>query len=103
MKQLGGYGVCVLERNWADQLGRTIDKKFDPNSCCFRALEQISILSDGRVTMCCFDPLDKFPLGDLKKQGIREIYNSDKYTQFRVDHYENRAAKYDLCRDCTRV
>lgn len=103
VKQAGGYGICVLERNWADQLGRTIDKKFDPNSTCFRALEQVSILADGRVTMCCFDPLDKFPLGDLKKQTIKQIYNSEKYSTFRMDHYENRAAKYDLCRDCTRV
>jgi radical SAM protein with 4Fe4S-binding SPASM domain len=104
MKQYGtGYGVCVLERNWADQLDRTQYDEFDPNSCCFRALDQISILSDGRVTMCCFDPLDKFPLGDLKKQSIKEIYNSEKYTTFRTDHFENKAAKYDLCKNCTRV
>jgi radical SAM protein with 4Fe4S-binding SPASM domain len=103
IKQYGGYGICVRERNWANQIGRTMDDSFDPNKCCFRALEQISILSDGRVTMCCFDPLDKFPLGDLKRQSIKEIYNSDKYVKFREAHNEDRAAEYDLCKNCTRV
>jgi len=98
-----GNGQVVLEANWAGGT-RTIETRvLDPDSMCGRAVGQISILWDGKVTMCCFDPLNTFPLGDLKTQTIREIYNSEKYTTFREDHFLNRASKYELCAKCTRV
>ena len=99
----GGHGGIVNEMNWADQLDRTI-RKFDPNSCCeLRALAQISVHWDGRVNLCCLDPLGKYPWGDLKTQTIREIYNSPAYVQFREDHANNQAARHPMCAVCTRV
>lgn len=100
-----GHGQVVLEANWAggNRLLEERKKILDPNSECGRAVGQISILWDGKVTMCCFDPLNTFPLGDLKTQTIKEIYNSKKYTDFRLAHFENRAAEYDLCAKCTRI
>jgi radical SAM protein with 4Fe4S-binding SPASM domain len=98
-----GHGQVVLETNWAGE-NRTVEgRDFDPNSTCGRALTQFSILWDGKVTMCCFDPMNTFPLGDLNKQTIKEIYNSEKYVTFREDHDNNQAAKYELCAKCTRV
>jgi MoaA/NifB/PqqE/SkfB family radical SAM enzyme len=103
-----GYGRCVVERNWAGS-NRTIENvgpngpDFDPNECCSRAVEQLSILWDGIVTPCCFRPLKTEIFGDLKKQTIREVYNSDVYLKFREAHIENRAADYDFCAGCTRV
>ena len=98
-----GNGDIVIERNWAGK-NRLLDSEvLDPNSACGRALEQISVLWDGKVSLCCFDPLLKHDLGDLNKQTIKEIYNAPWYTQFRKDHFENRAAKYELCANCTRV
>lgn len=102
---LPGNGQVVYEANWGGQT-RLIDgrkKELNPNSCCNRAVTQFSILWDGKVSLCCFDPLLKHDLGDLNKQTIREIYNAPWYTQFREDHAGDRAAKYDLCRTCTRV
>jgi hypothetical protein len=96
-----GNGDIVLERNWAGK-NRLIEE-LDPNSTCARALEQISVLWDGKVSLCCFDPLLKHDLGDLNKQTIKEIYNAPWYTQFREDHFNNQAAKYELCANCTRV
>lgn len=98
-----GHGQCVMECNWAGATRLIDGRELDPNSTCGRALGQISVLWDGKVTMCCFDPLNTFPLGDLSKQTIKEVYNSEKYVTFREDHWENRAAKYDLCAKCTRV
>ena len=98
---LGGYGKIITERNWAGGI-RTV-AQFDPNSCCIRALEQISVHRDGRVNLCCYDPLNKYPFGDLKIQTIREVYNSPAYVAFRQMHFENRAAEHPLCKVCTRV
>lgn len=98
---LPGIGQCVQECNWAG--GNRTMRKLTPDSCCGRALTQLSILWDGTVTLCCYDPLAKYPFGDLKTQTIREIYNSDAYVRFREMHDENRASGHPLCRVCTRV
>lgn len=98
-----GNGDIVVERNWAGANRLIETEVLDPNSTCGRALEQISVLWDGEVTMCCFDPQNTFNLGNLERQSIKEIYNSEKYVKFRQAHYENRAAEYSLCANCTRV
>jgi radical SAM protein with 4Fe4S-binding SPASM domain len=99
--QLGGHGKLVQELNWAG--GNRTVSEFDPNSCCQRALEQIAVHRDGRVLLCCYDPLGKYPFGDLKTQTIREVYNSAPYVEFREWHRDNQAAKHPLCKICTRV
>lgn len=98
-----GCGDLITEGNWMNQLGHTTTKPFDPNSRCRRAVEQISVHRDGRVNACCLDPLNKHGWGDLKKQTIREVYNSDAYVKFREAHAFNRAAEYDFCATCTRI
>ena len=98
-----GHGQIVWMCNWAGGVPLVEGREIDPDSTCGRALQQLSILWDGKVTMCCYDPLNTFPLGDLNKQSIREVYNAEKYVTFREDHNENRASKYELCKGCTRV
>jgi radical SAM protein with 4Fe4S-binding SPASM domain len=98
-----GHGQIVWMCNWAGSIPLVEGRVIDPNSTCGRALQQLSVLWDGKVTMCCYDPLNTFPLGDLSKQTIKEVYNADKYVNFRLAHFEERAAEYDLCKGCTRV
>ena len=98
-----GNGQVVIERNWAGA-SRTLQLRIkDFNECCGRALGQVSILHDGTVSLCCFDPLAKHNLGDLNTQSLRDIYMSPWYTQFREDHFSNQAAKYEMCAACTRI
>jgi MoaA/NifB/PqqE/SkfB family radical SAM enzyme len=97
----GGYGQCILEGNWTGDK-RTL-RSFKPNETCGRALGQIYVLFDGKVTTCCFDPTGKQVFGDLSRQTIREVYNAEKYLKFREDHDGNRADRYDICKDCTRI
>ncbi len=99
--QFGGNGKLISERNWAG--GNRTVVEFDPNSTCIRALQQIAVHRDGRVLLCCYDPLAQYPFGDLTTQSIREVYNSDPYIQFREWHRDNQAAKHPLCAKCTRV
>jgi len=98
---LGGHGKLISERNWAGENRTVVD--FDPNECCKRALEQISVHRDGRVNLCCYDPRSVYSFGDLKTQTLREVYNSAKYVQFREWHRDNEAAKHPLCAVCSRV
>ena len=97
----GGYGALISEGNWADD-NRTM-RKFDPNDGCHRALGQIYVLWDGKVTTCCFDPIGKQVFGDLNTQTLREVYSSPDYTAFREAHSNNQADKYKMCAECTRI
>lgn len=96
-----GHGMLIQEGNWSGD-GRTI-RDFKPNEACFRALSQIYVLFDGKVTSCCFDPVGKQIFGDLSKQTIREMYSSPDYVAFREAHADNQADKYEVCATCTRI
>jgi len=100
-KRYGGHVKLIRELNWAGD-NRTI-RTFDPNSCCVRAVSNIFIRYDGIITTCCVDPLGNgYQFGDLKRQTIREAYNSELYTNFREQHSLDKAAQFPICRDCTR-
>lgn len=98
----GGIFQGVRGGNWAGERDDYM-RDFKPNECCFRALWQIYVTVDGKVTTCCWDPLGKQVFGDLKEQGIKESYNSDAYVAFRQAHFEDRADQYDICAKCTRI
>lgn len=100
-RRTNGRGKCVYVGNWSgDMLAR---RPFKANECCERAVKQIYVMYDGRVTACCFDPTGKMIFGDLNKQTLAEVYSSAEYLGFRLDHSENRADAYDICKNCTRI
>jgi radical SAM protein with 4Fe4S-binding SPASM domain len=96
-----GYGLTVVEANWAGQ-NRQI-YQFDKSKGCDRALGSVYVMYDGRVTTCCQDPFGHNVFGDLNTQTLREIYASKMFTQFRKDHFEDKADRWEICRNCTRI
>lgn len=97
----GGHGSLIYKGNWAGDVHT--ERTFDPNEACGRALSQIYVTWDGKVTTCCFDPTGKQVWGDLNRQTLREVYAGEEYVNFREAHSENQAGKYEICRDCTRI
>lgn len=49
---------------------------------CKRTLE-VSICCDGKVALCCMDGLCEYPLGDITKEHILEVYNGSKASALR--------------------
>jgi len=96
-----GHGLLVHEGNWAGSL--STQRKFMPNEHCPRSTEAIYVLYDGTVSACCFDPTAKMNFGNLTHQSLREVYASEKYVQFRKDHINDMADRYELCSTCTRI
>lgn len=67
---------------------------------CF-ALWRTSVITwDGNVVPCCFDKDAKFTLGTLNGRSFEEIWNSDKYNEFRRGVLNNRKG-LDMCSNCT--
>jgi radical SAM protein with 4Fe4S-binding SPASM domain len=103
-KRYGGHGVVVRMGDWADRIAVPWDVGMvQGNTCCFRAMSQLYVMYDGRVSTCCFDPLGRQVFGDLNTQTIREVYNSAAYVAFREAHSRNEADKYDICAKCSRI
>ena len=62
-------------------------------------LNHIYILWDGRVCLCCFDYDGRVILGDINKQSLREIWDSEIYRDIRERH-KKLDFDMDLCRNC---
>jgi len=96
----GGAAFRHLEGNWA---GSMWPMRVQLKSACDRALNQIMVLQDGRVSLCCFDADGKKILGDLNHQSIREVFNGPDATFVREAHWEGRRSDVDLCAACTGI
>jgi len=97
----GGASYLHLVGNWGGRL--PIPMLAKPTRACGRALGQVMILVDGRVSACCFDGHGEKILGDLKHQTLREMYSSDVAVAFRLAHAEGRRQEIPLCAGCTSI
>ena len=67
---------------------------------CRGAIDMIAINSNCDVTLCCLDPNAYNSIGNLKKQSLDEIINSDLYKKYCND-IKNGKLTSDLCSRCT--
>jgi len=69
-----------------------------PDLSCHRWFE-LSVMSNGIVSLCCQDGEGQFPVGDVNKNTLLEVYNHPFYRERR----ENRLSRLevDVCNTCT--
>ena len=67
---------------------------------CWRMWSSCVVTWDGVVVPCCFDKDAKHQLGDLKQQSFKELWNSDKYQNFRQSILKSRQ-EIDICKNCS--
>jgi hypothetical protein len=96
----GDRAFLHQEGNWA---GATWPMRTKHERPCSRALTQIMVLWDGRVSLCCFDGEGEVILGDLRKQTIREVFNGELALKYRTFHMEGRRQELPLCAGCTVI
>lgn len=61
-----------------------------PQATCVLPFKQMIIRSDGKVSLCCNDPLGKMTLGDVQNQTLLEIWNGDAFKMVREKLYKGR-------------
>lgn len=66
---------------------------------CKGAKEQIAILVNSDVTICCLDPKGYNKIGNLKEKTLNEILNSDEYINIIKELNNNKLIK-NLCKHC---
>ncbi len=74
--------------------------KFKNIAPCKPLFKDISIISNGKVIFCCMDCLGKYPIGDLNKESIKEVWNSNLFNGFRKMHLLYKKRNHPLCKNC---
>jgi len=72
------------------------------NFCCPQPFQRMYVMVDGTVTACCVDSSrgKLYPLGNVKIQSIKEIWNSEAYRRLRQVHAEGHYSDIDMCSRC---
>lgn len=96
----GERSFLHLEGNWG---GATYQPRRPRTGICSRMMNQIMVLWDGRVSLCCFDGEGEVIFGDLNHQSIRDVYASDEYLRYRLAHVEGKRDALKLCGTCTEI
>jgi MoaA/NifB/PqqE/SkfB family radical SAM enzyme len=87
-----------MEGNWAGKLYTPRIQQTEP---CGRIIGSFMVLWDGRVSLCCQDGEGEIIFGDMNKQSIREVYNSELFMKYREFHMLGKRAELKLCNICT--
>jgi len=82
------------------ELSRSVDKSAKFVFPCIRMFKSVQVLSSGKVALCCMDYDGKHVFGDLKKQSIKEAFNSDVFKSFAKLHMNREGNKIPICSNC---
>ncbi|MFO0508259.1 MAG: SPASM domain-containing protein, partial [bacterium] len=67
---------------------------------CWKMWHSCVITWDGKVVPCCFDKDAHYVLGDLNQHSFEEIWNGEKYNDFRGSLLRSRS-EIEMCKNCT--
>jgi MoaA/NifB/PqqE/SkfB family radical SAM enzyme len=66
-----------------------------------RPLQHLHVVTSGRAIFCCQDYYERYPVGDLRRQSVREVLASEELARLRRWAYGLEEAPEDfICRRC---
>jgi radical SAM protein with 4Fe4S-binding SPASM domain len=63
----------------------------------------ITINSDGSISLCFLDWDHKSLIGDIKKQGLKEIWNGNLLHNYQIQNISGNRKENIICRDCRQL
>jgi radical SAM protein with 4Fe4S-binding SPASM domain len=96
--------LITQARDWAGQLplpqlGATYTTKL-PLPPCNHLWEEMIVLYDGRVTVCCESYDGQILVGNVAKHSLKDIWVGPEYQRLRNLHREGRACQIPHCSTC---
>ena len=88
----------ILTSRGGDAPNRTNVQSYGDETCAL-PFEQMIIRPDGKVSLCCNDPLGRNTLGDVNNNSLQEIWYGDKYKMVRQCIAEGRK-NWKQCEFC---
>ena len=92
------YGAKEPEKlKIKDMTDRQKELLIDSDTFCMMPWLHIHAFPDGRAYPCCF-ALDKYPVGDLNKNSMGEVFNNEEMRGIRNNMLANKPSKH--CTKC---
>lgn len=88
----------ILTSRGGDAPNRT-QVNIEKNISCIHPFQQLIIRPDGKVSLCCNDPLGRSTLGDVKKQSLVDIWYGEAFENVRKAIFSGRE-NYEHCKNC---
>jgi len=91
--------VAEYKSDIYDFLGISLDlnKTYVP---CQDILTKMCIFSNGDITVCCSDACGKLIVGNIRKDSLQKIWQSDVYTGLRMLLKNMRMDMLEVCKNC---
>ncbi len=67
---------------------------------CYMLYEMMVISWNGNIPLCCEDWFSEWPLGDVRIDSLKSIWEGDGYRQARELHERGKFQKIPLCTSC---
>ena len=75
-----------------DMTPREKELLIDSESFCMLPWMHLHAYPDGRAYPCCF-AFDPYPVGDLNKQSLKEVFNGEKMKEMRLRMLNNKKSR----------
>ncbi|MCL5269765.1 MAG: radical SAM protein [bacterium] len=85
----------------AIQANSIASRRMRPFNWCNRLFDQIYILQDGRMVMCCADWEQTAVMGDARRESLRDIWQGSRYDGLRR-RFLLGDVKGTICDGCTK-
>lgn len=72
----------VLTTRGGDAPNRREKKSYGEYTCAL-PFQQLIIRPDGKVSLCCNDPMGKMTMGDLQRESLIDVWYGEKYDSLR--------------------
>ena len=99
---------CWPEFGVEDRLGVKITKGIydqpisDVNTCPY-IFYSMSVNSDGTVSLCFLDWAHKLLIGDIRNQGLKEIWDGEILFQHQIKHLYGKRKENPVCGQCGQL
>jgi len=102
------YWENIIGVDYADWIPAEANRDIDPTVVtdasvlepCASPFNNFTVLSDGRVVLCCKDHDGFMSLGNVFEQNVEEIWASEQYVEIRMLHNAGRKDEIPLCATC---
>lgn len=72
-------------------------------STCPYLFYSVSVNSDGTVSLCFLDWARKLIIGDLRKQSLKEVWDSDILFEHQINHLRGKRKENPTCKECGQL
>jgi hypothetical protein len=86
--------------NWIDARGYRQMCAHRVPSCGRPRTGPVQVQVDGTVNVCCFDYNGELVIGDLRRQGFREIFEGPEMVRIQRLHVDDAADELPTCKIC---